>query len=492
MANPVEEMLLRQLNVNPTGIERWILLGVLRSGRFYRTVRNKLCPRQPDGRLRQDLITPRYNALYRAADQYWRLLDRASLAQDMDAPRHLLETFLQDDLELGRLEADEHALLIEEFNTFFYAAARVAPELIQALDGPLKVWLDMRMATMAVNAAHSDGQTRRLSMRNLEETISTYRRAASMEESKVVKPAAMLDGRKTFFRRISSGLSDLDDKMGGGFGRGEASLVAGANGSGKTVLGCQLTVEFARQGLNVGYVSTEQTPLDLTYRMLSNYSGVEFKHFTNRAEMRELSRAEAVELDNLPGLFQTDPEAIEGLLGFREQIVPHVEFMDWSGGAAPIVQDAFDPAMDAMAQSLGAPIDVVVFDWIGGAMERGKDKEHLRHYYYDAVNYLVNYAKSHPRVAVIIMAQIDKAKAEGKSAIKMTHLAECKAMSDNVSTFIGISSLNNKLKDDDGMLMEEPRMTQVLNVDKARYGPKGSVPVARLFARQKFGQIQRA
>ena len=109
MANPVEEMLLRQLNVNPTGIERWILLGVLRSGQFYRMVRNKLCPRQKDGRLRQDFITPRYNNLYTVADRYWRLLDRASLAQDMDAPRHLLETLLQDDLELGVLDAEDHA-----------------------------------------------------------------------------------------------------------------------------------------------------------------------------------------------------------------------------------------------------------------------------------------------------------------------------------------------------------------------------------------------
>lgn len=491
MANPVEEMLLRQLNVNPTGIERWILLGILRSGNFYRMVRNKLCPRQTDGRLRQDFITPRYNALYKVADQYWRLLDRASLAQDMDAPRHLLETLLQDDLELGRLDAEEHALLIEEFDKFFYPTPKVAPEMLQALQGPLKVWLDMRMATMAVNAAHLDGQTRRLSIRNLDETISSYRRAASMEESKVVKPGAMLDGRKVFYRRVSTGLDDLDEKMGGGFGRGEAALVAGANGAGKTVLGCQFTVEFAKQGLNVGYFSTEQTPLDLTYRMLSNYSGVEFKHFTNRAEMRELSRAEAVELENLPALFQTDPDALAGLEGFRLNVVPRVEFMDWSGGAAPIVQDAFDPAMDAMAQSLGAPLDVVIFDWIGGAMERGKDKEHLRHYYYDAVNYLVNYAKSHPRLAIIIMAQIDKAKAEGKPFIKMTHLAECKAMSDNVSTFIGISSVTDKKPDSEGMMMEDPRALQVLNVDKARYGPKGGVKVLRMFARQKFGQVER-
>lgn len=490
MPDIIEEGLLRQFNINPTSIERWILMGVLRSARFYRSIRQNVCARQPDGRLRQDFLTPRYNQLYTAADRFWRLLDRQTLDRDMEVPRHLLEASLQDDLELGRLDEPDYQLLMEEIVQVFYSMPVMPAPLLKGIHGPLKVWLDMRMATLAVNTAHLGAQTERLNMAQLRQVVSAYGKASSMEGQRVVKMSTTLDGRRTFFRRIGTGMVDLDAKMGGGFGRGEAALMAGANGAGKTVLGCQFSVEFAKQGLKVAYVSTEQTPVDLTYRMLSGYASVQFENFTNRAEMKELSRSDMVELANLPPLFQTDPDAIAGLVGFRDEIMPRIEFVDWSSGAAPVVQDAFDSAMEAVAESLGAPADVVIFDWIGGAMERGKDKENLRHYYYDAVNYLVNYAKSHPSVAIIVLAQIDKAKAEKAHMVKMIHLAECKSMSDNVSTFIGISSKKDTRKQD-GATVEEISPVQFLNVEKARFGPMGFVSVVRRFNFQKFGLPER-
>lgn len=490
MPDIIEEGLLRQFNINPTSIERWILLGVLRSIRFYRSVRQNVCARQTDGRLRQDFLTPRYNQLYAAADRFWRLLDRSAMDRDMEIPRHLLATLLQDDLELGKLDEPDYQLLMEEMEQVFYSMAVVPAPLLKGIHGPLKVWLDLRMATMAVNTAHMGAQTKRLDMAKLREVVSTYGKASSMEGQRVVKAATALDGRRTFYRRIGSGLDDLDKAMGGGFGRGEAALIAGANGAGKTVLGCQFAVAFAKQGLKVAYVTTEQTPVDLTYRMLSGHASVQFEHFTNREEMRELSRRDMVELANLPPLFQTDPDAAIGLASFRTEVLPNVEFVDWSGGAAPVVQDSFDSAMDAVAESLGAPASVVIFDWIGGAMERGKDKENLRHYYYDAVNYLVNYAKSHPSVAILIMAQIDKAKADKAHMIKMIHLAECKSMSDNVSTFIGISSKNDSRKQD-GAMVEEIAPMQFLNVNKARFAPPGFVPVLRQFTFQRFASHPR-
>lgn len=488
MPDIIEEGLLRQFNINPTSIERWILLGVLRSIRFYRSVRQNVCARQPDGRLRQDFLTPRYNQLYAAADRFWRLLDRSSMDRDMEIPRHLLATLLQDDLELGKLDEPDYLLLQEEMEQVFYSMAVVPAPLLKGIHGPLKVWLDMRMATMAVNTAHLGAQTERLGMAKLREVVSTFGKASSMEGQRVVSMRSTLDGRKTFYRRISSGITGLDKAMGGGFGRGEAALIAGANGAGKTVLGCQFAVEFAKQGLKVVYLTTEESPLHLTYRMLSNSTGVKYENFTNRAEMKELSRRDMVELANLPPLFQTDPEAAAALEQFRIEVQPNIEFVDWSGGASPIVQDAFDPAMDAVAESLGTPADVVIFDWIGGAMERGKDKENLRHYFYDAVNYLVNYAKSHPSVAILIMAQIDKAKADKAHMIKMIHLAECKSMSDNVATFIGISSVNYKSRDEHGTV-EKLQAVQFLNVQKARFGPKGYVKVLQLFECQRFAPI---
>ncbi|MEQ2007474.1 MAG: hypothetical protein ABMA26_11805 [Limisphaerales bacterium] len=143
MSDIIEEGLLRQFNVNPTSIERWILLGVLRSIRFYRSIRQNVCARQTDGRLRQDFLTPRYNQLYAAADRFWRLLDRSSMDRDMEIPRHLLATLLQDDLELGKLDEPDYRLLQEEMEQVFYSMPVVPAPLLKGIHGPLKVWLDM-------------------------------------------------------------------------------------------------------------------------------------------------------------------------------------------------------------------------------------------------------------------------------------------------------------------------------------------------------------
>lgn len=485
MANVVEDLLTRQFNTNPAAVERWILLGILRSLRFYRTCRGKLCPPLTDGRLRQDFLTQRYNHLYAAVNRYWRLLDRAPANQDMEAPKHLIQALLQDDRDQGRLTEHDHQQLVAELDTFFYGSPTVAPEVIQGLHNPLKVWLDLRMATMALNASYLDAQTRRLSMTNLNETIGTYRRAANMEETRVVNPAGLLDARRIFYQRIATSLPDLNVRLGGGFGRGEVALVASANGGGKTVFGCQQAVYSTQQGLRVAYFTTEQTPLDLTYRMLSNRANVDLKYFTNREELRVLDRVQMLELETLPSVFRSDPGARLGLKAFQREVAPRLGFMDWANGAAPIVQDAFEPAMDVMAENLGGAPELVIFDWIGGAMEHGKDKEHLRHYYYDAVNFLVNYAKSHPSVAIIVMAQINKVAAERAHAIKMVHLAECKAMSDNVTVFIGISSLNHKTKEGE-LTVDNPADIQCINVQKARSGKPGAVAVLRQFQYQRF------
>src|SRR3990172_4606781 len=71
--------------------------------------------------------------------------------------------------------------------------------------------------------------------------------------------------------RVRTGISDLDKMLGGGFMEGDAVLLAGSPGTGKTTLALQYLVNGATQfGENGIYVTFEQLP-DQIYRDAKNF-----------------------------------------------------------------------------------------------------------------------------------------------------------------------------------------------------------------------------
>lgn len=485
-----EEVLLKEFNLNPTSIERWIMLGILRSGRFYREVRPRLCPPQKSGLLRQDFLTSRYNRLYFAANRFWRLLDRKTLDPDMEIPRHLLETLLRDDVKLGRVSDEDFALLQEEFTQFFYSSQVVAPVLMKSLHLPLQTWLSMRNATFALNTALGEAQTRLINMAYLREVVDTFSKDSNAGKNRIVKGTDLARRQIVQHARITTGITDLDRAIGGGVGRGEVMLAAGANGAGKTVLACQMALHFAVCGLDVLYCTTEEGPEKLIQRKLCNYTNVRYEHFVNRAELAG-NPTEAKTVDIIPGFILTDPNSSELAQMFFNNVLPHIDYLDWAKGEGLVVKDQLESDLNKYQENYGRWPDVLIFDWIGGAIDQGEKPEHLRHRYYEAVNCIVELTKAHPSMASIVLAQVDKAKAARQSEIKMIHLAECKAMSDNVTIFVGISSLSNNEKAD-GFSKENLSDVQFLNVDKARYGPQGRVKVLRHFQFQRFANFAKA
>ena len=64
--------------------------------------------------------------------------------------------------------------------------------------------------------------------------------------------------------RIPNGILGLDDLMGGGARQGDASLVTGPSGVGKTILGLRWLVQGIERGENCLYVTFQDTPAQLT------------------------------------------------------------------------------------------------------------------------------------------------------------------------------------------------------------------------------------
>ncbi|SFM49978.1 RAD55 family ATPase [Methanolobus profundi] len=60
--------------------------------------------------------------------------------------------------------------------------------------------------------------------------------------------------------RISTGITDLDKKLQGGFPEGECILITGEPGTGKTIIGIQFLYNACKEGKRCALIATEETP----------------------------------------------------------------------------------------------------------------------------------------------------------------------------------------------------------------------------------------
>ena len=74
--------------------------------------------------------------------------------------------------------------------------------------------------------------------------------------------------------QISTGWKNLDDRLFGGFNRGELNIFAGGSGAGKSLFLANLGVNFAEKGLNVVYLTFELSEELVSMRIDSMLTGI--------------------------------------------------------------------------------------------------------------------------------------------------------------------------------------------------------------------------
>lgn len=79
---------------------------------------------------------------------------------------------------------------------------------------------------------------------------------------RLLKPAEVSSDQPPLRHRLSTGVKDLDELLGGGIPGGYSVLVAGPSGSGKTVLSNQFIIEGAQRGENGVVAIFEKRPYD--------------------------------------------------------------------------------------------------------------------------------------------------------------------------------------------------------------------------------------
>ncbi len=267
---------------------------------------------------------------------------------------------------------------------------------------------------------------------------------------------------------IPSGLRACDDSLGGGFGKGEFTLVIAPSGGGKTTFGCQLAATFGLQGNKVLFITTEQPPSDLQPRIVSNVCGIPCSRLRGGLQQSALSLDER-------GRY----EKICVSLG------ANLHFADWSKSRSRSIQTDLRAEVERFVAKHGR-VDVVIFDWIGGALGPGlgKDQHALRLAFQDTGDALAAIARE-LGVVVIGFGQAAIGSTRGKKRIDQDDIAECKSLGRSATNVIGISALRDET-DDDGPSYSQ---IQYLFVSKARKSAGGCRRFRRQFELQRLADV---
>lgn len=463
-------------------LERELIFGMVKSYGFYRSMRDIVCPHDPKTRLqRQDFLTDRYNILYRAVDAFYRRFDKATLLHDISIPNTTLAAYIIDWGNRSAIPTAHCTQLVEEITLETEYTASLTTESLNALSvsAAFTDWLKSRVVASGTGDILSRRQMGLLTLENLEETLSKMKQAIiPVNNTDFANAANFVRGRRLKLPCVPSGMDALDTAIGGGFYWGDSSMIAAINGGGKTILIMQLAKWFAIQGFRTAVFTTERRPDELFIRTISDHLSIELTRLSNADSVVQPGE----EISYIPDWIWQDPRLSAALLDLEETYMSRLLFVDWSRGQNYNVASHFDATIQQM-ERVGWSPQIILFDWIGGGLESQKDKDFLRLYYQDAADHLINHGKRTGRI-MIMAAQLDKAKVKSSTPyVEMSMLSECKTMTNNLTNFIGITSMR-----DSRTLELKPRLQrrQNLCVDKSTRGQGGSIPVEAVFQFQRF------
>jgi replicative DNA helicase len=167
---------------------------------------------------------------------------------------------------------------------------------------------------------------------------------------------------------VTTGITDLDAALAGGFRAGELIVVAGRPGMGKTSFGVHLALEAAAKGHLVGFYSLEMPEEQVARRALAMTARVPFQAI-RKGELWVIDKLPAglravqslpVLIDDTPALTLADIQARSTLKPFGMLIVDHIGLMRPSADlrrAGRVHQiEEITNGLKALAKRLAAPV----------------------------------------------------------------------------------------------------------------------------------------
>lgn len=295
-----------------------------------------------------------------------------------------------------------------------------------------------------------------------------FLRAVGNDRSRLARFSADLFLTAHDVPRISTGLKNLDARLGGGVTRGEGVLVIGSTGSGKTVIGTQ-TAQFwvTKENLKGLYCTTEQRHEALARRIVSNYCNVSISQTVNGFKAGSFGHKEQDKLDDL--MLRMDS---------------NMRWFDWPKGEKLSVKAGLDDYFKQAQDELGG-LDFAILDWLGGAIGSDEtDPDVVRRMLQIGADEMAQKAEDFNMVTMsFAQAHVDRG--VNKLFVDSRSLADCKQLGRNMTSIWGLSAMlaeQNDMMDGKANYTDE----QVIYVSKSRKGEGGLARVKRQMLYQRL------
>ena len=277
--------------------------------------------------------------------------------------------------------------------------------------------------------------------------------------------------KDTLITRIPTGMPALDRILGGGFAKGEGSLVIGASGAGKSVCCTQFAYDMCCQ--DAGYkgltISTEMPSNDYGLRLLSNKCGIPYTlikdGFNDSAITNSLQR-----------------DRYERL---REEN-KRLHICRWRNESSENAVAAIDDELKRVQDELGG-LDFVHLDQLGRALRKNdlSNPFDFRQVWQEGADAVAELAAKH-NISFTAYAQAHAQDAINKRCVTPEMAAECKSLHRAMAFSIGISAVRNECETAGGAVYED---IQYFFVGKSRRGPGGLVPFRRKFDQMRIEPV---
>ena len=466
----------RSIDRNPSVFETYILASMIGSHAFYLQNGYKVCPPRPRiGTRRNDFTQNWMNIVYEAIVLYWS--ERTEGVEEGSVPRTHVDVYLNEAADKGRiLNKEIDTIDVGLANVYSLAGSNLEDTISFVERGVLSRWLGIRLSQAWAQDAVADPSI--LTPERIAEWHTQLNEVPDDGDDETivsVDDAIRADeDRGTLFELPE--FPNLSTALGGGFAKGEHTLLAATTGGGKTVLAMQMAASWAVAGHNVIFVTTEQPPNQLMQRAYANMCNIPFNFFTERDERCPNTR--------LPRRVTTDGGWLSAIQEFRETIRDTLVFLNWSGTRKTVVGDLASSItkLQRTERYVNWQPDILIFDWIGASLERGVNSDAIRHLYNNVAQELKHIAVT-MNLCVFSFAQLNKALTKNNQRCDHTMLNECKSLPDQAANALYVSSI--KTSNEEGSPFTRG---QFMNVAKSRFGPGDNIKVLRDFEYQRFSR----
>ena len=467
-----EELYKDVVSQAPEWFEESIVWYALFNKSVFATLNQVVC-RTENNSWCSDFLNPICEVLYRAA----------KIAREMASPNdpeQLGKSIILSALHASTADfrAATQSDVLAAMRLYDSLAADDRAQVEKTVRGGLRTWLLSRRSSklavshMANRASTAAGMLTKLSsdVRFITSATGTTRH--------------MLEGSAGLFMTPSAGATDimptglfrLDYRMGGGIARKESALVIAAPGVGKTVFALQLAIESSLRGRLVVFITTEQPFEELRPRIIANKCNYDFAKISH-----------GVDIHQLPDPYKIAAYKLAASLKNRFYC------FDWNQDPTSIEGGGIEHEMDLAEKAAGRPVDLVVLDWLGGALTKDcqNDKDKKRLALQIAADRMATIAKERD-TRTVAMAQANKKSGLNNRYVDIGCVPENHTLDQAMTLVLGLSGMYSKearvaiQQGGDYGSYDLFDIDQSVFISKARKGVGGHVPIKRNFKYQRF------